>query len=61
MKDDEGMMVDGEDEVLEVMSKYWKELGRKREDTEAEMGNVGGHELIVCEVVSWEEVVEVMK
>ena len=30
MKDDEGRMVEGEDEVLEVMEKHWKELGRKR-------------------------------
>ena len=30
-------MVEGEDKVLEVMAKHWKELGRKREDTEAEM------------------------
>ena len=28
--------------MLEVIAKYWKELGRKREDTEAEMGDVGG-------------------
>ncbi len=43
------------------MVKHWEELGRKREDTEAEMGDVGGHELVMCEEVSWEEVVEVMK
>ena len=29
--------------MLEVMAKLWEELGRKREDTEAEMGDVGGH------------------
>ena len=33
----------------------------KREDAEAKMGNVGGHELDMCEEVSWEEVVEVKK
>ena len=61
MKDDEGRMVKGEDEVLEVMAKHWEELGRKREDTEAEMGDVGEHELVMCEEVIWEEEVEVMK
>ena len=60
MKDDEGKMVVGEDEVLEVMAKHWEELGRKREDTEAEMEDVGGHELVMCEELSLEEVV-VMK
>ena len=43
------------------MAKYWEELGRKREGTEAEIGGVGWHELFLCEEVSWEEVVEVMK
>ena len=33
--------------MLEVMEKHWEELGRKREDTEAEMGGVAGHELVV--------------
>ena len=50
--------------MLEVMAKYWEELGRKREDateTESEIEDVGGHELNMCEEVSWEEVVEVMK
>ena len=60
MKDDEGKMVVGEDEVLEVMAKHWEELGRKREDTEAVMEDVGGHELVMCEELSLEEVV-VMK
>ena len=32
-----------------------------KEDIEAEMGDVGGHELVMCEEVSWEEVVAVMK
>ena len=49
MKDDERRMVEGKDEVLEVMAKHWEELGRKREDTEAEMEDVGGHELFMCE------------
>ena len=48
-------MVEGEDELLEVMANHWEELGRKREDTEAEMGAVGGHELVMCAKVSWEE------
>ena len=61
MKDDEGRMVEGEDEVLEVMAKHWKEFGRKREDTEEEMGGVGGYELVMCEEVCFEEVMEVMK
>ena len=43
------------------MAKHWEEFDRKREDTEAEMGDVGGHELVMCEEVSWEEVVAVMK
>ena len=47
----------GEEEVLEVMAKHWEELGRKR----AEIGDVGGHELVMCEEISWEEVVQVMK
>ena len=53
-------MVEGE-EVIKVMAKHWEELGRKREDTEAEMGDVGGHELVMCGKVTWEVVVEVMK
>ena len=63
MKDDEGRMLEGENQVLEVMEKHWEELGSKREDNEAEMGdvNVGGPELVMCEEISWEEVVEVMK
>ena len=44
-----------EDEVLEVMAKHWEELSRKREDTEAEMGGVGGYELVMCEEVSWKK------
>ena len=50
-----------EDKVLEVMAKHWKELGRKRDNAEAVMEDVGGHELEMCEEVSWEEVVEVIK
>ena len=63
MNDDEVRMVEEEDEVLEVMAKHWEDLGRKREDTEAEMGDVGGHELVMCEEVSWEgnEVLEERK
>ena len=32
MKDEEGRIVDGEDEVLEVLARHWKELGRSSED-----------------------------
>ena len=32
--EDEGRMVEVEDKI---MAKHWKELGQKREDTEAEM------------------------
>ena len=53
MNDDEVRMVEEEDEVLEVMAKHWEDLGRKREDTEAEMGDVGGHDLVMCEEISW--------
>ena len=60
MEDDEGRM-EGEDKVLEVMAKQWEELGRQREDPEVEMGDVCGHELVMCEEVSWKEVVVVMK
>ena len=59
MKDDGGRLVEGKDEVLETMEK--EELDRKRKDVEANMEDVGGHELDMCEEVSWEEVVEVMK
>ncbi len=55
MNDDEGRMVEGEDKVLEVTAKHWEELGRKREDgtaSEAEMEDVDGHELGMCEEVS---------
>ena len=48
MNDDEVRIVEGEDEVLEVMAKHWEDLGREREDTETEMGDVGGHELVMC-------------
>ena len=27
--------------MLDVIAKSWEELGRKREDTEADMGDVG--------------------
>ena len=61
MEDVEGRMVEGEGEVLKIMTEHWEEIGWKREDTEAEMGDVGGHELVMHEEVSWKEVVEVMK
>ena len=40
-EDDEGRMVEREDEVLEVMAKHW-DLGRERDDNEAELGDVSG-------------------
>ena len=43
------------------MAKQWQELCRKSEDAEAGMGDVDGNESGMCEEVSWEEVVEVMK
>ena len=42
-------MVERKDEVLEVMSKHWEELRRKRENIEVEMGDVCGHELVMYE------------
>ena len=44
-----------------MMEKHWDEFGRKREDTEAEMGDMSGHESVMCKEISWEEVVEVTK
>ena len=44
------------------MAKLWEEFGRKREHAtapETEMEDAGGHELDMCEEVSWEEVVAV--
>ena len=32
MKNEEGRIVEGEDEVLEVMVRHWEELGRSNED-----------------------------
>ena len=52
--------MEGEDKVLEVLAE-WEELGRKTDNTEVEMGDVGRHELVKCKEVSLEEVVEVMK
>ena len=48
MKDEEGRVVEGEDEVLEVMARHWEELGMSSEDDvvpDTEMG--------VWEDVSW--------
>ena len=52
MEDDEGTIVEGDDKVLEVIAKHWEELGRKREDTEPEMGDVGRLKWVMCEEVS---------
>ena len=54
MKGDVGRMVERDDKVLENTGNSL--VGK--EDTEVEMGDVGGHELVICEEVSWEEVVE---
>ena len=54
----------GEDEMLEVIARYCDELGRSNEDDvvpDTEMGDVGGCELGMCDEVSWEEVVEILK
>ena len=51
MKDEEGRIVEGEDEVLEVLTRHWEELGRSRKDCSEDdvvpdtvMGDVGGCE-----------------
>ena len=49
MKDEKGRIIEGEDEVLEVMARHWEELCRGCEDdtvTDTEMGDVGGCELV---------------
>ena len=67
MKDEEGRIVEGEDEVLEVLARLWEELGRSSEDDvvqDTEMGDVAGCKLCMCEEVSWVswvEVVDVLK
>ncbi len=67
MKDEEGRILKGEDEVLEVLARLWEELGRSSEDDvdqDAEMGDVAGCKLCMCEEVSWVsrvEVVDVLK
>ena len=52
MKDEEGRIVVGEDEVLEMLERHRGELGRSSEDCSEDdvapdtvMGNVGGSEL----------------
>ena len=50
MKDEEGKIVEGEDEGLEVMGKHWEELGRRSSENcsendvvlYTEMGDMGG-------------------
>ena len=32
MKDEEERIVEGEDEVLEVLARHWEELGRRSKD-----------------------------
>ena len=32
MTDEEGRIMEGEDKVLEVLARYWKELGRSSKD-----------------------------
>ena len=62
------MIVEGEDELSEVTVRHWEELGRSSEGyseddvtPDTEMEDVGGCELGMCNEVSWEEVVEVLK
>ena len=48
MKDEEGRILKGEDEVLEVLARLWEELGRSSEDDvvqDTEMGDVAGCKL----------------
>ena len=48
MKDAEGRIVEGEDEVLEMMLRHWEEFERSSEDDvvpDTEMGDVRGCEL----------------
>ena len=55
MKYEEGRIVKGED-MLEVMTRHWEELGRSSEDypvPDTAMGDVGGCELGMCNEVSW--------
>ena len=67
MKDEEGRIAEGEDEVLKVMARHWDKLGRSSEDDavpDTAMGDVGGGcklSVGMCDEVSWEEVVDVMR
>ena len=64
MKDEEGRIVEVEDEVLVVMARHWEELGRRSEDDVVKdkvMRDVGGCQLGMCNEVSWEEVVVTLK
>ena len=46
---------------LGVMERHWEELGRSSEDCEIPDTEMGGCELSMCNEVSWEEVVGVLK
>ena len=64
MKDEEGRIVEEEDEVLAMLARHWEELGRNSKDCSEDVGpdtEMGGYELGMCKEVSWEEVVEVLK
>ena len=65
MKDEEGRIVEGEDDML---ARHWEELGRRSRDCSEDdvvldtaIGDVGGCGLGMCKEVCWEEVVEVLK
>ena len=63
MKDEEGRIVEGEDEVLAMLARHWEELGRSSKVCSEDVGpdtEMGGCELGRCKEVSWEEVVEVL-
>ena len=55
MKDDEGRILEEEDELLEVLVRYWEELGRSSKDDvvpDTLMGDEGRCELGMCKEVS---------
>ena len=68
MKDAEGRIVEGEDEVLEVLARHWEKLGSGSEYCSEDdvvpdtvMRDMGGCELGMFNEVSWKEVVVVLK
>ena len=58
MKGEEGRIVEGEDEVLEVLARHWEEHGRismdyNKDDVVPDTMMAGGCELGMCKEVSW--------